>query len=577
MKYKDFYEDLLVESRLERYLPILTGADKWTEYDSKHVKAAIDHLKRDDVIQWYLRWMRYLNWKKEENVHNNVGRKYSGSKTKWLRDFESKTGHLNKVENLYGTSMQGTLDLTKISHYLSLPIDKIQSFRFLYQDPREVDSLFSNYEKEWKDSQQEEAQWVDMTEEFKNGDVETLYNFSDGFAWLDLKRNYCSKEGEAMGHCGNRASYKSTDTVLSLRKLQRRGDKIFGRPSLTFILEKNDGKLGEMKGRANAKPDEKYHPYILKLFEVKRSGGNYVVQRIVGGGYAPESNFQLSDLSESDLKNLYLKRPDLKPLMEIYAEEGVSEKLKSAILKRLPEKERDIVEIISDGKYGRVNLTAWDSWESLWADIPSREEPENLNRYKEYIIGDARSEIYFDYSDIDEHSLRDLFDKVRDDKRYNEHDFNEYIRSNYDEAEILDSQENSDVFGLLYQSDDELISQLTTAYIIGRESGTESEIYKSFFDGITNMEFASDSSVDYPFDFYIAYENPSSPYTSKIIQVWNIKDFIKAIDSGVEQISNVLNEVDVSISGDMEEPHYGFSGYNEAEAVNYFFDMLDIR
>ena len=58
----------------------------------------------------------------------------------------------------------------------------------------------------------------------------------------------------------------SSDTVLSLRqKVTHDGEK-YHRPVLTFILD-DRGFLGEMKGRNNNKPSEKYHSYIVELLK----------------------------------------------------------------------------------------------------------------------------------------------------------------------------------------------------------------------------------------------------------------------------------------------------------------------
>jgi hypothetical protein len=116
-----------------------------------------------------------------------------------------------------------------------------------------------------------------------------------GWKWISLDKGYCKKEGDAAGHCGN-AGAVAGDNILSLRDPQN-----FVR--LTFIV--NNGVLGESKGRGNDKPAEKYHPAILELLK------SPLVRTIRGGGYAPENNFQLSDLSEGELEALKKVKPDI--------------------------------------------------------------------------------------------------------------------------------------------------------------------------------------------------------------------------------------------------------------------------
>lgn len=115
-----------------------------------------------------------------------------------------------------------------------------------------------------------------------------VLNFPDGYSWVDLERGYCDIESETMGHCGNRGSIQG-DTILSLRDKQNR-------PHLTFIL--NKGNLGEMKGKNNDKPNSKYHPYIIELLKMP------IINKIVGGGYLPQNNFKLEDLTKEQAEEI---------------------------------------------------------------------------------------------------------------------------------------------------------------------------------------------------------------------------------------------------------------------------------
>ena len=71
---------------------------------------------------------------------------------------------------------------------------------------------------------------------------------------------------------------------------------IYYKPHLTFIF--NNGFLGEMKGRANDKPADRYHDYIVALLKLP------IVEGVIGGGYEPENNFELDDLSEEHLEEI---------------------------------------------------------------------------------------------------------------------------------------------------------------------------------------------------------------------------------------------------------------------------------
>jgi hypothetical protein len=116
-----------------------------------------------------------------------------------------------------------------------------------------------------------------------------------GWKWVSLGRGYCSAEAKAMGHCGNSGA-REGDDILSLRDPE-------GKAHLTFIV--NDGKLGEMKGRANSKPSKRYHPAILELLKHPE------IHTIRGGGYAPERNFSLDDLDEAQRRQIESLKPDI--------------------------------------------------------------------------------------------------------------------------------------------------------------------------------------------------------------------------------------------------------------------------
>jgi hypothetical protein len=129
-----------------------------------------------------------------------------------------------------------------------------------------------------------------------------IMEFGDGYSWWNLGKGSCSKEGEAMGHCGNVPSEKKGDEVLSLRKEHKLGGKKYYEPHLTFI--KNGNEIGEMKGRGNMKPAPHYHEKIASLFETGLVP--------VGGGYLPENNFGLKDLPEERYQQAALKNPSLR-------------------------------------------------------------------------------------------------------------------------------------------------------------------------------------------------------------------------------------------------------------------------
>lgn len=221
-----------------------------------------------------------------------------------------------------------------LEHLLSLPIPELQEY-LRTVSPNEqwyvVARTADEMEKEW---QNKGKNWLDVTDELFTGSIEEFIKFDNNIAWYNLHRPYCEKEGSAMGHCGNKAAFAYSDTVLSLRETKKEKNSIVitSKPYLTFIL-KSGQYLGEMKGRRNSKPQEKYHPYIMALL-LHKQNGKYFISGIEGGGYAPEKNFDIEDLSDQMLKQLADERPTLiadKADEYIKKNKQFSDKLKNAI------------------------------------------------------------------------------------------------------------------------------------------------------------------------------------------------------------------------------------------------------
>jgi len=132
---------------------------------------------------------------------------------------------------------------------------------------------------------------------------EKIVDLGNGWAWWNTGKPSCRLEGDAMGHCGNTAATDRNDELLSLREDKKIGKNTFYTPYLTFIL--NDGVLGEMKGRANEKPKQKYHKAIIKLLESPH------VKHLWGGGHEAHRNFEVEDLTDAEQEHLFKLKPAL--------------------------------------------------------------------------------------------------------------------------------------------------------------------------------------------------------------------------------------------------------------------------
>jgi hypothetical protein len=195
----------------------------------------------------------------------------------------------------------------------------------------------------------------------------------DKYAWVMLDRGACSDEADAMGHCGNEPSELPGDRILSFRSKADDGKQ---KPHLTFILD-DDGYLGEMKGRANEKPNSKYHPYIVDLLKQD------FIKGIKGGGYAPDKNFKLKDLPDEQRNELIKLKPELGGIEAIYSRKGFIEPVRLAIDQVLENHRMSYVEI----RYEKVYIQEFDEPGDIFSEFNLR----NMSQY-DYAI-DNKEEI----------------------------------------------------------------------------------------------------------------------------------------------------------------------------------------
>lgn len=365
------------------------------------VRRARAVLKKSDRVVWFLRL-----WKvgfllhlvvdvqaikiAEQDLIRTVGNQLNELIKRMSTDLARRGGYpeISKTELIkaYGND---TKLLTDLAHYLSLPIPAIQNYVFGFKSLTDIIDSFEDYEAAWKAKATELIPY-DPT------DGKTILKFPNGYFWQNLNRAYCRSEGNAMGHCGNTASYKSGDQVLSLRQFVKRGEEMYVRPSLTFILDRY-GFLGEMKGRANKKPETKYHPYIVELLKLP------MIEGIKGGGYAPEENFSINDLDDQTREELIDMKPTLGTLRDIYEKYGANSALfKNALDTKVGGSKLDYLDIDAD----TVIVESWSDFEEFIKDIGD----DIVKYFTDIYFNDE----YDDLLDIDADKIKheDVFDLI---------------------------------------------------------------------------------------------------------------------------------------------------------------------
>lgn len=297
-----------------------------TDDIKNEIKTAKTTLKRMDRIQWYLKMIRALTYRAmarytffPDEVREHIIKR---------QQEESK-----KMNILSGPVPNPPRILSELGHYLSMvQIPKIQNYQFTNQPWLKIKLDFDEFENEWR------SRSSDNGVKIQDGD-KIILKFDGGKkAWWLLDRSYCRDEGDKMGHCGNTAAYKDGDNILSFRTATE--DPEYWVPHMTFIL--NHGVLGEMKGKANKKPESKYHPYIVALLK-----SDYV-KEIRGGGYAPGQNFSLNDLPTAVRDELLAKKPDLGSLYDMYKMYGFNRKVEQMIYDKLYENRMEEIVSLDD-------------------------------------------------------------------------------------------------------------------------------------------------------------------------------------------------------------------------------------
>jgi hypothetical protein len=398
-------EQVLLEAAISRYMQMFQEFTALEGIDAP-IKEAMQVLKKDDRIIWYLRIF------KAHLINRSFKNDEEFTLSKFMKAFTRKyTEKLPPSAHLLET----------IKHYLDMNIPSIENFQFGWKPWSEIETFFKQEEEKYNESIDDDDR--SLTEHGKS-----IMKFPDGFVWWDLEKSGCSDEAQAMGHCGNGAGQPG-QTVLSLRRPDNRknGQWI---PHLTFILDTRTGSLGEMKGRNNDKPAKKYHPYIIALLK------SNLIKKVVGGGYMPSHNFNLNDLTDLQIADLRETKPELiHPLFlwlrEVITARKITKSDQNELLKAmnidptLSEFDVNNNPSISDWAYdndnGRLDHVARDI-EDDELEIPDEVEWDNIpESHKKIIIKslffatDVRTrnvlkQRYFDKHEID--TVDDLIDTI---------------------------------------------------------------------------------------------------------------------------------------------------------------------
>lgn len=276
----------------------------------KYIKWARQTLKKNDRIVWFLRFVRV----------ELAGQLRHADSDAELARLNRKLGtHYSRHDLIPVTNLSNTL-----AHYLSMPVPEIQQVIWGKQSPIDLTTEFSQLEATAREASDDDSGADEMYRQRRllprSDRDQVIIRCPDGLCWVDLETHVCRHEAGAMGHCGNGAG-RVSDNILSLRKPITFRGQPYWYPICTFIVDPN-GMLGEMKGRSNDKPAERYHPDIIILLRSEYVDG------IKGGGYRPENNFSLDDLDPDVAAQLLEEKPLLGGFYEMYRKVGMTPEIR---------------------------------------------------------------------------------------------------------------------------------------------------------------------------------------------------------------------------------------------------------
>lgn len=553
MRYREFAVSLF-ENR-QQYRQMLQGMVNAGIIKKQHADYVISNvrklLKRNDRIVWWLKWYRIVtmyNFTSDELTKipfNNFTREEAEqAKEKIIKNFEKITKQSYEKAKQYHNDLATwnitwALDGANVNH-ISGMIDQIPQYaEFRWEtdmSPREVRNALGSIEREWQESRRA---WVTP----ESGDViidGLVYNNGEQ-AWVKLDRGACRSEGDAMGHCGNVPSVKPGDRILSFRTM--RGEE--HKPHLTFILD-GRGYLGEMKGRANEKPQEKYHKYIVDLLKKP------FIKGIKGGGYAPEENFELTDLPEQQMEALLDEKPALGGPVLMYKRNN--RKYSQEIGEMLQPLVDDYLGYINfDTSTGEITIDTYSSMTYIGREYDDR----TLEYIGKVASGDIMMDTYVDDSMIsDKNIINDIYVDL-DDKTKTK--LKRYIAK----SPNVDDDNRDDpidaIMDLIENDDDDIREAFQSGIYSGVEVGTESEMYSDAVDHLTSNGFER-------VDQEKAKSLPDRRKSDEWILTTNATTVLNHMlyeDEDLEGVSwNEILEI-----GRMNEPSYGWSGWDSKVAA----------
>jgi hypothetical protein len=239
---------------------------------------------------------------------HNMSDKYSLWIANQIKEFIEDDSTFNRFKLIHEHMLPNIISMFKDDNRPKIDIKNIN-----FRDAEQLTNLYG-YVKDWRDNpntptlnlrnmswQEAERLANEWHESLKaSGKVsyilddkdEIIHEFNDGFYWVLRKDYRCEKSAESMGHCAT----ASRNDMYLFRLIK--DDEEF----ITADYDPNDKYIIQLKGKKNTKPKDVYYTYIMWL--IAESG--YIEELRTNQGYRVETNFQLEDLNNEQLKYVLL-------------------------------------------------------------------------------------------------------------------------------------------------------------------------------------------------------------------------------------------------------------------------------
>jgi hypothetical protein len=548
----NFTDIMLLENKAQytaMIQPLITLELITTRDAQELLKFVRKNLKRNDRIVWWLKWYRIL--KLTDGIQQTQDNPENPALIKMQKMLDKATkmpGSTNPrdVRAFYANFGQDAR--TNLNHYISM-MDQVPAMDNIVWDasltPHLLMRELDKKESEW---QQAAKQEIDVDQ---YGDPnyagrspwKKVIDYGEQ-AWVLIDKDYCELEGDAMGHCGNQQGGRDRGgRILSFRTIINDTRQ---KPHLTFIISA-DGKLGEMKGRANEKPAEKYHKVIVDLLL------SDMVTGITGGGHDPSNNFSVNELSDEMQETLISKKPVFAS-MKYKVKNGIAtnddfDALREEFSAYNFGNDADFAVDISSNS---VTLGSFNDMDDIasWAGVFNLDQL----KYLADTVHEGHIEMY-DTPSPDSDEMQTLIDGL--DREMTMTLF-QYVEENMADP---DDYHDDNVAEIIIEDDqlDEVYSAFDRANTDAMEAGTMSEMYKALQSALKN-----NGIVDNP-----SKEGPYYLITTSLNEALSLYEEIGG-DEYIE-MDYLLETLDIS---DADELRNGYYGYDEEAGIERLFDHL---